>query len=119
MPYVARNSGGAIDTVCGAPQPGVSEFLADGTAELVAFLKPPVAPVPVDARLWLERLAPATQLAITTAAAASPSLLLWLLKAAGAQSGIVLTDPETVAGVAALVAAGVITTADQTTLLAP
>src|SRR5258708_2253826 len=71
-------------------------------------------------REWLERLAPATQAAITKAAAADATggMLLWLIKAAG-NPAIDVTSAETVAGVQAMVSAGVITAADQTTLLTP
>lgn len=80
---------------------------------------PSVPPAPIDARLWIERLSPQKQLAVVTFGLANPALMLWLLKAAGSQVGIILSDPDTPAGVAALVAAGALTTADQTLLLTP
>lgn len=72
-------------------------------------------------RAWLERLAPASQAAIVKAAIADTSggLLLWVLKAAGNGAPIDVTSAETQQGVAALVTAGVITAAEQATLLAP
>jgi hypothetical protein len=64
-------------------------------------------------------LPPEKQIAIVTAALAKPALMLWLLKAAGAQNGVALDNPDTNAGVGALVAAGVLTSADQQVLLTP
>lgn len=75
-------------------------------------------PVPPTPRAWLERLSPATQAAIAAAGASNPTILLWLLKAAGTPA-IDVTASETIAGVGALVTAGIITTTDQTTLLTP
>jgi hypothetical protein len=93
----------------------------NGTDFVPAPQSPPKLPyVPPTPRQWLERLAPATQSAITAAAAkdTTGALLLWLLKAAGNPS-IDVTSPETQQGVQALVAAGIITAHDQQTLLAP
>lgn len=119
--YVQRNGQGAIIASFAVAQPGIAEEAIDANDPALAPPPPPPPPPPqpLDARLWLERLSPAKQLAIAAAGRASDALFLWLLKAAGAQSGIVLNDPETPAGVAALVAAGVITTEDQALLLAP
>lgn len=88
-----------------------------GTYVAAQVAVPPPRPTP---RQWLERLSPATQSAITAAAAkdASGALLLWMLKAAG-NPAIDVTSAETVQGVGALVAAGIITAADQAALLAP
>lgn len=93
-------------------------WLAAGNTPVAA--DPPPAPpyVMPSPREWLERLAPATQQAISQAAIANPSILLWLLKATGS-SQIDVTLPETINGVGALVSAGVLTAADQTTLLTP
>jgi hypothetical protein len=91
----------------------IAQRKADEAATSVAP-KPPM-PSP---REWLERLAPATQQAVSQAALANPAILLWLLKASGS-SQIDVTLPETVNGVGALVTAGVLTAADQATLLAP
>ena len=92
------------------------EWLAAGnTPEPVASVTVYAPPTP---REWLERLSPTTQAAVATAATSNASILLWLLKASGSLS-IDVTAPETKDGVAALVAAGIITAADQTTLLAP
>jgi hypothetical protein len=73
--------------------------------------------VPPSPREWLERLSADKQAAISAAAVANPAILLWLLKAAGTPQ-IDVTATETVAGVAALVSVGVLTSADQTVLLA-
>lgn len=79
---------------------------------------PTPAPVPPSPREWLERLSPTTQQAISAAAIANPSILLWLLKASGS-TAIDVTLAETVAGVGALVTAGVLTTSEQALLLTP
>lgn len=81
------------------------------------------APVPAakprpTPREWLERLSDAKQAAIAAAGAGNGTILLWLLKAAGSPD-IDVTSPETIAGVAALVQAGVLTADDQALLLAP
>jgi hypothetical protein len=82
-----------------------------------AAANPPKPPMP-SPREWLERLTPATQQSISVAAIANPSIFLCLLKASGSTL-IDVTMPETIAGVGALVTAGVLTAADQATLLAP
>jgi hypothetical protein len=87
--------------------------LAIDAATPLSFPSP--APSP---REWLERLSADKQAAIAAAGVGNGTILLWLLKAAGSPS-IDITNAETIAGVAALVAAGVITTADQTILLTP
>ena|SRR5581483_6773867 len=111
----------ALYTGVPVPDPGVVP-IADDDPRIAAFqaareaaLKPKPSP-----REWLERLAPTTQAAITKAAASDTTgaMLLWLLKAAGNPT-IDVTNPETQQGVATLVATGIITQADQATLLAP
>lgn len=79
---------------------------------------PASPPVPPSPRAWLERLSPQKQAAIMAGAVANPAVLLWVMKAAG-EGSIDVTDPEAIAGVAALVAAGVLDSADQALLLAP
>lgn len=124
--YVHRSNGPGtpISWAGHYDQPGYAdEALDDATdAELQAFLAAAMAvkPVPPTPRVWLERLSPATQAAITSAAAkdTSGALLLWLLKASG-NPVIDVTAPETIAGVAALVSIGIITAQDQAALLAP
>jgi hypothetical protein len=79
------------------------------------------APVPVrpTPRQWLERLSPQTQLGLETAALSNATVSLWLRKATGASDGIDVTLQETKDGVAAMVTAGLLTTDEQATLLAP
>lgn len=79
---------------------------------------PPASYVPPTPRQWLERLSPATQAAIASGATANPAVLLWVLKATGNPS-IDVAAAETIAGVGALEAAGIITTEEQMALLAP
>jgi hypothetical protein len=69
-------------------------------------------------REWLERLSPTTQLALETAALSNAQVALWLRKATGAGT-IDVTLLETQQGVAAMVAAGLLTAAEQTVLLNP
>jgi hypothetical protein len=117
MAYVSRDGGGAITGIFTVPQAGAQEWLDDGDASLLAFeaRSPYVPPTP---RQWLERLSSATQSAIATGAAGNASILLWLLKAAGNPS-IDVTLQDTRDGVAALEGAGLITSAEAATLLAP
>jgi hypothetical protein len=98
--------------------PEIAAWIASGGVPDAAPVLPPSS-APIDARIWLERLPMPKQLAIAAAGIANPTLMLWLLKAAGAQDGVDVTNPDTTTGLSALVAAGVITTADQATLLAP
>jgi hypothetical protein len=69
-------------------------------------------------RVWLERLPADKQTAISQAALGNAAVLLLLLKAAGSAT-IDVSAAETVAGVNALVTAGVITSDDAAILLAP
>lgn len=119
--FAARNLDGSLASINRNHMAGYNdEELADTDPAVVAFLAAAQSkPSPIDARLWLERLTPAKQLAVAAAGIANPALLLWLLKAAGAQAGIDVTNPDTTSGVAALVAAGILTPADQAVLLAP
>lgn len=82
-------------------------------AAQVAAAKPKPSP-----REWLERLSDAKQAAISAAGVGNAAILLWLLKAAGSPV-IDVTAAETIAGVGALVQAGVLTADDQTLLLTP
>ena len=83
---------------------------------LAAATKP--AYVPPTPRQWLERLSTATQLSLETAALTNAQVSLWLRKATGNPT-IDVTLQETKDGVAAMVTAGLLTAADQTTLLTP
>jgi hypothetical protein len=79
----------------------------------------PVTPkAPPTPRQWLERLAPATESTIFAAAMGNAAILQWLFKAAGNPT-IDVTAAETISGVEAMAAAGLITAQDQATLLAP
>lgn len=106
---------------------GVFQFAASMTSTQIAAVEAvyanhdptvPAAPSPPTPRQWLERLSSAKQTAIATAAATTPAILLWVMKATGSQS-IDVTLQETKDGVAALVAAGVLDSTDHATLLAP
>lgn len=79
---------------------------------------PPPPYVPPTPRQWLERLSMATQLGLETAAMSNAQVALWLRKATGAGS-IDVTLQETKDGVAAMVAAALLTAAEQTVLLTP
>ena len=118
--YVHRNGGaGTPISYAGPQQPGYAdEALADTDAELVAFLAAAQTKPHPTPREWLERLAPATQLALETAALTKADVALWLRKATGNPT-IDVTLQETKDGVAAMVTAGLLTAADQTTLLTP
>jgi hypothetical protein len=121
--FIERNADGdIIAALSGAPIGALGEWRDEADPVVIAARTPllvePAPPVAPSPRQWLERLAPETQLAIVTAAQGNAQLNLWLLKAAG-NPAIDVTLQETKDGVAALVAAGVITAAEQTTLLAP
>lgn len=93
-------------------------WLAEGNQPQAAAAIPIFTPRPTP-REWLERLAPDRQQAITDAVfAAGGAARLWYIKALGTPA-IDVTSAETVGGVAAMVAAGIITAAEQATLLAP
>ena len=66
---------------------------------------------------FLALFTPAEQTAVATAALATPALMLWFMQAMGAES-ISLSDPRTVAGIAALVGAGLLTAARESQVLA-
>jgi hypothetical protein len=112
--YVHRPAGpGTAISYAGEFQAGYAEEELDTatSTELAAFLTPPAAPhVPPSPREWLERLSADKQAAISAAAVANPAILLWLLKAAG--------TPQIDVTATALVSVGVLTSADQTVLLA-
>lgn len=87
------------DIVCG--------MLWDGSE----FSNPPPGPAPAprwSSLQFIERFTEAEQIAIVTAAAASPALRLWYDKAMAADE-IIADDPRTVAGLQALVDAGMLT----------
>lgn len=122
--YVHRNGGpGTPISMAGQhEQPGYADEALDDASdrEILAYLAvaTAIAPIAPSPRAWLERLSPTTETAIFDAARGNTAILQWLFKAAGNPT-IDVTAPETITGVAALVAVGLITTAEQTALLAP
>jgi hypothetical protein len=118
--YVTRKQDGALASIHEDHMAGYNdESLSSDSTEIVVFLAAAQpAPTQPSPREWLERLSPEKQGAIAAAGAGNSTILLWLLKAAGSKS-IDVTAQETISGVAALVGAGVLTTADQTILLTP
>ena len=85
MPYVSRDSGGAISGVFVNPQPGyATEFLLESDASLIAFLNPPKVPSFLSRDLFTQ-FTVADYTAVKTAIASNDSLgLLWdSLKAQG------------------------------------
>lgn len=133
MPYIASNNGLTVTwrdpSEDYRPQPSEISFehwpapadlaaafpgLAAAAAAAQAASKPRPTP-----REWLERLSPATQLALETAALTNAQAALWLRKATGNPS-IDVTLPETKEGVAAIAQlVPAVTAADQAALLAP
>lgn len=90
-------------------------------AAMLAAVEPapyqaPALPRVVTPLAFMDRLAPETQAAITAAAAASPAVLLWLLRLTGARE-VDLDSAETQGGVAALQAAGLLTQEQAAALL--
>ena len=85
--------------------------------EIAQFTPPPPPPAPRWTSLqFIERFTDSEQLAIVTAAASVPALRLWYDKAMAADE-IVADDPRTIAGVQALVTAGLITEQRKTEIL--
>lgn len=82
---------------------------------------PPAAVVPASPKLtsleFMALLTPAEQAAIAGAGLANASVMLWLIKLSGAMY-IDLGDPQTVGGVHALAAAGLLTSDRVTAILA-
>jgi hypothetical protein len=82
---------------------------------------PPAPPAPITTMSPLEFMARFTaneQTAIATAAQANASVLLWMLKLSGA-TFVDLADPQTKAGIDALVTAGLLTAERETAILTP
>jgi hypothetical protein len=119
---VLLDGNGAVIGTFGSPQPGYPGFavIPDDDQRIATFAAKQAQPGPPSPRAWLERLSPTTQGNITKAALADSSgaMLLWLLKASG-NPQIDVTSAETIAGVNAMVGAGVLTSAEAATLLAP
>lgn len=104
-----------IKLVDGVEVPLTDADLAQLAIDAAAPPSPAIQPNP---RQWLERLTADKQAAIAAAGVGNAAILLWLLKAAGSPA-IDVTSADTIAGVGALVTAGIITTADQSILLEP
>jgi len=122
MAFVTLDANGSVTGIFGIaqndPTPPGYAVIDDADPRIAAFAAAQAAlmiPKPTP-RQWLERLAPATQLSLETAALANAQVALWLRKATGNPS-IDVTLQETKDGVAAMVAAGLLTAADQATLL--
>lgn len=109
---------------CTPAEPGVAVGWAWTGSAFAAPVQPAPAALPrrLSSLAFRRRLSPARRAAVTLAASAAmeqgdATLQVWLddLNAAGV---VELDDPETVAGVAAALAAGVITEAERDALLA-
>jgi len=114
----------AVDDDGSVPIPDALRNVPLNQLRLIAGVVTEVDPPPVVApvvrpspREWLERLPKPKQAAIFQAAVGNADLLGWLFKASGTSTGIDVTAEETIEGVGALVAAGVLTLDDQTILL--
>ena len=104
-----------VDVTSVTPQP-----VRGWTYTGAVFVAPaPVVPPPVTLTplMFMALLTPAEETAIATAALQNASVLLWLVKTSGA-SYVSLGDPATIAGVDAMVAAGLITAARAAQILA-
>lgn len=105
-----------LSIVVGVGYPGAS--VVDLTTKAIST-PAPTAPAPSTTVTYLEFEAlftPAEQTAIMTAATSNPTLLQWLLRAAGSGS-IDLSLPETKAGLDMLVSASLITADRETAIL--
>jgi hypothetical protein len=96
-----------------------SDTTAAAVIARLAAAQPVAALIPVQLTplQFVALFTPAEQQAIAQAALANAAVFLWFSKAMGA-TYIVLSDPQTVAGLAALVAAGLLTAARQAQVLA-
>lgn len=89
-----------------------------GMPELAAYVAPPPpTPSPKTPLQFIERFTEAEQLAIVTASMQVPAVKLWYDKLLGA-SEVVQTDQRLIDGMAALVAAGLITAERSAEVLA-
>ena len=104
-----------VDVTAVTPQP------AKGWAYTGAVFVSPAPVVPPAPTLtpleFMALLTPAEETAIATAALQNAAVLLWLVKTSGA-SYVSLGDPATVAGVDAMVTAGLLTAARAAQILA-
>lgn len=116
MPYVERNASNAIIGVYANSQPGrATEFLADNASEVMAFLDP--TPVPSWSGLdFLDRFTQVELEGIATAARTNATVAVWMQRAGSAQV-IHSGDAKTVAGMQAMVDAGLLTAARRDQIL--
>ena len=103
------------DVTALSPQP-TAGWGFSGTTFAAPAPKAPAAPK-LTSLQFLALLEPSEQAAITTAALANATVMLWLLKVTGA-TYVDLGDPATVGGVNAMVAAGLLTAARAAAILA-
>lgn len=92
-------------------------WIAVGNTADPADTPPSIVQMPTP-REWLERLPIEKQLAIIQAGQSNAQIQLWLMKASGT-TAIDVTLQETIDGIGALVQAGILTTDEQATMLAP
>ncbi len=95
-----------------------SGFVITGGALVAAAPVVASPPTQLPPLTFLARFTAAEEAAIAQAALSNASILLWLTKAGAAQY-IDLADPNTKAGMDALVAAGLLTAARETAILTP
>lgn len=101
-----------IDVTALPSPPGLGSTYNPSTRTFAAPVLPlvpaPAIPTTITPLDFMARLTPAEQTAIATASQSNAQVLLFLLKLAGAQD-VSVTDPLTVAGIQAMVAAGLLT----------
>lgn len=128
MSYKLMNGGGLLRLVDNASIPAdplnrdYQEFLRwdaiPGNTPQAADPVPEVE-ITIEPLAFIERFTMQEQIAIVTAGLSNVPLQLWLTKAVGASSGIVLNGSRTLAGMQALVAAGLITEQRKNEILTP
>lgn len=114
MPYIERDDAGAICMVSESPQREGAAFMPDDAPEIVAF-HARLARAPVDFLAFMALFTPAEQAAIVDSNATP--VRLFRLMAAGA-GALDLADARVVAGLDALVAAGLISAERKADVLA-
>jgi hypothetical protein len=102
-------AGTALNRIIADPtfNPGPGLALIPDTGQSI-YAPPPPAPTIIAPLDFMSRLTPAEQTAIATAGQSNAQILLFLLKLSGATQ-VDVTDPLTVAGVNAMVSAGLLT----------
>lgn len=94
--------------------PGNVRVSGIGAALVGGWAAEPHLPTPIE---WMDRISRETQLALYAAAQSNPALGFWLFRLGAAQV-VEVGNPDTVAGVTAVFAAGLITAEDRAALLA-